>query len=522
MSLIPRCSTVCRSSCLFSCLIKHYSSHPKTVSSKVYAKIQKKKLFREICNHKELVALLNARLSQLQGSSDEFHVLRPAHHDGSFEDRLQELRYFYDSAPIGFERSVSVCPLSNITPAFIKELMTTQQKLTEISSDVWHQDYKSFHNQMMAVIKKSKGKKKQPVSLKTTKRNLKVSWKENKNVTDKLHRQKELCQTVVPTLVSPPGECFATEEDFASGKFSTSEEVSVPGGDFVNVLKCMHDNQFVSEEVLLSERNHTHLYTDIDTEEVNSFTDTSNQIVPGSVDPKPCSMPDANLDSQKAVTTAAATVSTANTKAKTKPQSKKPAINLKKSRNLERWRQNPIEMNLMFNNDLEAYVNACLFSGMVNKALAIIKFYNYQHKHRPAEVTLKIIKPEIYSNIMHALAKQGNFDSIQDLFKMMKIHLKPTLQCYAACLECFGRKDSPDLQLGQHILQDLKRDGYCASQIFNSCTFRRDERQYVLKALKLISLDYEPSSKEINLKYSRNILQNLNTPPLPDTVSQYL
>ncbi|CAI9740619.1 DNA-directed RNA polymerase, mitochondrial [Octopus vulgaris] len=516
MSLIPRCSTLCRPSCLFSCLIKHYSSHPKTVSSK----LQKKKLFREICNHKELVALLNARLSQLQGSSDEFHVLRPAHHEGSFEDRLQELRYFYDSAPIGFERSVSECPLSGITPDFIKELVTTQQKLTEISSDVWHHDYKSFHNQMMAVIKKSKGKKKQPVSLKTTKRNLNLkASRKGKNVSDKLHRQKDLYQTVVPTLVSPLGEWSATEEDLASGKFSTSEEVSVPGGDFVNDLKIMHDGQFVSdEEVLLSERSQAHLYSDIDTEEVNSFTDTSNQMVPGSVDPKSCSTPDANLDSQKAVTTAAATVSTANTKAKTKSRSKKPLINLKKSRNLERWRQNPVEMNLMFNNDLEAYVNACLFSGMVNKALAIIKFYNYQHKHRPAEVTLKIIKPEIYSNIMHALAKQGNFDSIQELFKMMKIHLKPTLQCYAACLECLGRKDSPDFQLGEHILQDLKRDGYSASQIFDSCTFRRDERQYVLKALKLISLDYEPSSKEINMKYSRNILQDLNTPPLLDTM----
>ncbi|GAB1608142.1 DNA-directed RNA polymerase, mitochondrial-like [Argonauta hians] len=552
MSFIPH-----RSWWLFSCFARCYSSHPKTVSSKALARIHRRKLFREICNHKELVDLLSARLGQLRGSKDEFHILRPAHHDGSFEDRLQELNSYNTDPPASLERPLSIHPLTDITPGFSKEFTTIQSNLTETNADQWQQDYESFHRQMMSVADRTKPKKKQSAAAASALSAARGAKSKSKTTTVKkgkktastspssplashttpaapLHKQQQHKQRQPQQeqercgiLEKPLAGYSETEEGFDFDKFSTTEDVSSVLSDdgFIDPLHSMHAKGVEVES--LAGNSDTHLYSDIllQGEATTLQTDLTNQISPPSspLTTGPYSAIKYSGLPLQGATAAAATASNNNnskTKAKVKGKSKmkKPVLNLKKSRNLQRWRQNPTEMNLMFNNDLEAYVNACLFSGMVHKALSIIKFYNYQHKHRPSEVTLKIVKPEIYSSLMHALAKQGNFDAIHSLFLLMRSHLKPSLQCYAACLECFGRNESPDLLLGQHILQDIKRDGYCPSQIFNSCTFRKDERQYIMKALKLIDPQYEPFNEEINRKYSGTLLESLNVPQSTHTM----
>ena len=96
--------------------------------------------------------MLNARLSQLKGSSEEFHILRTAHHEGSFEDRWPQAgsRGFIDHPSI-IEKFAEVIPPNDMTPAFVEKLRATEGRVSDLMKDsqqLWLENVKSFSVQM--------------------------------------------------------------------------------------------------------------------------------------------------------------------------------------------------------------------------------------------------------------------------------------------------------------------------------------------------------------------------------------
>ncbi|NXP23800.1 RPOM protein, partial [Scytalopus superciliaris] len=109
-----------------------------------------------------------------------------------------------------------------------------------------------------------------------------------------------------------------------------------------------------------------------------------------------------------------------------------------------------------------------------------------------SQVKWKVLDVGAYNIVMRCWAKKGCLQNIDQLFSMLEsAGLQPTLESYAAALECMGR-DPPSSEAIWRYLQKLTRDGFHVDELFQKCLFEEDEKEKVLSAITTVLPNYQP------------------------------
>uniref|UniRef100_H2VAF5 DNA-directed RNA polymerase n=1 Tax=Takifugu rubripes TaxID=31033 RepID=H2VAF5_TAKRU len=148
---------------------------------------------------------------------------------------------------------------------------------------------------------------------------------------------------------------------------------------------------------------------------------------------------------------------------------------------------------------IRSYLEACWFAGETERAH---NFLLSQHRVRRRR---KHLNTDVYNIIMRVLAKKGVLNQIGRVFILLEeAGLKPNLGSYCAALECMGRSLNCSPKTVTRCLNQMEKDGVSVDDIFRQCAFRQDERDMVLRAVRIVQPDYCPS-----LDTSRNQLNGL-------------
>ncbi|XP_038240169.1 DNA-directed RNA polymerase, mitochondrial isoform X2 [Dermochelys coriacea] len=135
-----------------------------------------------------------------------------------------------------------------------------------------------------------------------------------------------------------------------------------------------------------------------------------------------------------------------------------------------------------------SFLESCLFLRQPERAQQCLMFYHRSHARR------KLLGIKMYDILMHGWAKKGSLNQIGRLFFMLEeAGLKPNLSCYAAALECLGRARAPATVI-KRCVQQLEEDGFHLDELFKGMVYEEDEREMVLKAVRIIKPNFQPLS----------------------------
>uniref|UniRef100_A0A8C9FCU2 DNA-directed RNA polymerase n=1 Tax=Pavo cristatus TaxID=9049 RepID=A0A8C9FCU2_PAVCR len=103
----------------------------------------------------------------------------------------------------------------------------------------------------------------------------------------------------------------------------------------------------------------------------------------------------------------------------------------------------------------------------------------------------KLLNVDAYNVVMRGWARKGCLHRVIHLFSMLEsISLRPNLDSYAVLLECMTQSQSSTKAIWRCV-QHLKKDGFHVDELFQKCLFEGDEKEMVLKAIRIIQPDYQ-------------------------------
>ncbi|XP_042650289.1 DNA-directed RNA polymerase, mitochondrial isoform X5 [Tyto alba] len=103
----------------------------------------------------------------------------------------------------------------------------------------------------------------------------------------------------------------------------------------------------------------------------------------------------------------------------------------------------------------------------------------------------KFLNVNAYNIVMHSWARKGSLQHIYQLFSMLEAAgLRPSLDSYAALLECMGRNQVSPKAIRRCVKQ-LKNDGFHVDDLFQKCLFEEDEKEKVLRAIRTVQPKYK-------------------------------
>ncbi|XP_074524126.1 DNA-directed RNA polymerase, mitochondrial isoform X2 [Halichoeres trimaculatus] len=136
---------------------------------------------------------------------------------------------------------------------------------------------------------------------------------------------------------------------------------------------------------------------------------------------------------------------------------------------------------------IRSYMEACVFAGDTERAHC---FMLSQHKMMSRR---RLLDTDIYNIMMRMWAKKGILNQIGRMFILLdEAGLKPNLGSYCAALECMGRNPNLSPKVVTRCLSQMEETGFTVDDVFSECVFHQDERDMVLKAVRIIQPDYQP------------------------------
>ncbi|XP_077082544.1 DNA-directed RNA polymerase, mitochondrial [Siphateles boraxobius] len=136
---------------------------------------------------------------------------------------------------------------------------------------------------------------------------------------------------------------------------------------------------------------------------------------------------------------------------------------------------------------IRCYLEACVFIDDVARAQNYLLCH---HRQLSKRTHLSI---STYNIIMRMWAKKGSINHIRRLFVLIEeAGLKPNVTSYCAALECMGRMSECEKWIITRCLQQMEVDGMSVDDVFRQCVFKKDEREMVLKAVRLVQPEYQP------------------------------
>ncbi|NWY54308.1 RPOM protein, partial [Chionis minor] len=111
--------------------------------------------------------------------------------------------------------------------------------------------------------------------------------------------------------------------------------------------------------------------------------------------------------------------------------------------------------------------------------------------YHSSPVKRRLLNVNAYNIVMRSWARKGHLQRINRLFSMLEsVGLQPNLDSYAAVLECMGRRQLSPKAI-QRCVQKLKNDGFHVDELFQKCLFEEDEKEKVLKAIRIVQPNYQ-------------------------------
>ncbi|NXF11979.1 RPOM protein, partial [Smithornis capensis] len=108
-----------------------------------------------------------------------------------------------------------------------------------------------------------------------------------------------------------------------------------------------------------------------------------------------------------------------------------------------------------------------------------------------SQVKRKLLDISAYNTVMRTWAKKGCLQRIKHLFAMLEsVGFQPSLESYAAVLECLGRNPPCPTTIWRY-LQQLQSNGFHVDELFQKCLFEEDEKEKVLTAIRTVLPDYQ-------------------------------
>ncbi|XP_035269170.1 DNA-directed RNA polymerase, mitochondrial [Anguilla anguilla] len=138
--------------------------------------------------------------------------------------------------------------------------------------------------------------------------------------------------------------------------------------------------------------------------------------------------------------------------------------------------------------NVRCFLEACMYIGDVDRAQRCLLSHHHHLSRR------KLLTVSTYNYMMRVWAKRGALNQIGRLFILVEeAGLKPDLGSYAAALECMGRVPNCSTRVISRCLQQLEEAGFSLEDLFRRCLFRQDERETVLKAVRMVEPDFQPA-----------------------------
>ncbi|XP_054661624.1 DNA-directed RNA polymerase, mitochondrial isoform X1 [Grus americana] len=111
--------------------------------------------------------------------------------------------------------------------------------------------------------------------------------------------------------------------------------------------------------------------------------------------------------------------------------------------------------------------------------------------YHSSPVKRRLLNVNAYNIVMRSWARKGRLQRINRLFSMLEsVGLRPSLDSYAAALECMGRNQSSTKAI-RRCVQQLKNDGFHVDELFQKCLFEEDEKEKVLRAIRVVQPNYQ-------------------------------
>uniref|UniRef100_A0A3Q3N908 DNA-directed RNA polymerase n=1 Tax=Mastacembelus armatus TaxID=205130 RepID=A0A3Q3N908_9TELE len=155
---------------------------------------------------------------------------------------------------------------------------------------------------------------------------------------------------------------------------------------------------------------------------------------------------------------------------------------------------------------IRSYLEACVFARDINRAH---HFLLSQHRVMSRR---KHLKTGTYNIMMRVWAKKGTLNQIGRIFILLEeAGLKPNLESYCAALESMGRNHNCSPRVIARCLRQMEEDNLSVDDLFSQCVFRQDERDMVLKAVRIVQPEYQPKVTLTASQCSTSLIQDFYT-----------
>ncbi|XP_065601949.1 DNA-directed RNA polymerase, mitochondrial isoform X1 [Cyrtonyx montezumae] len=103
----------------------------------------------------------------------------------------------------------------------------------------------------------------------------------------------------------------------------------------------------------------------------------------------------------------------------------------------------------------------------------------------------KLLSVDAYNVVMRGWARKGCLHRVIHVLSMLEsVGFQPNLDSYTVLLECMTQSQSSTKAIWRCV-QQLKKEGFHVDDLFQKCLFEGNEKEMVLKAIRIIQPDYQ-------------------------------
>ncbi|XP_015431251.1 PREDICTED: DNA-directed RNA polymerase, mitochondrial, partial [Dufourea novaeangliae] len=156
--------------------------------------------------------------------------------------------------------------------------------------------------------------------------------------------------------------------------------------------------------------------------------------------------------------------------------------------------------------NLLVHMEVYLSCGMVNKAYKTLLRYR-KHVQNKSNKSQKMIG--LYNIVLEAYASRNDVTKVLELYEMIKNDsLAPSEQTYVYLFDALGKNQQQHNQtdLLKKLWSEMTSNNISFNSIFNEAHFKHDQRENVLKTIRLLLPNFEPTYTKLDTKYKCELI----------------
>lgn len=158
-----------------------------------------------------------------------------------------------------------------------------------------------------------------------------------------------------------------------------------------------------------------------------------------------------------------------------------------------------------------AYAEVCSILRTPQKGINALNFHRLRVRRSSQKTPVKDVR--VYNALLKGFASKGDLAKLREVLKYADEEgVALDVQSYVAIFECLARTnlDENNTQLLRLYVRNAKKQGITFDRIMNEGLFATDQRETVLRAMRMFQKDYEPKYELPPLHYSNHLLNHLN------------